>query len=70
MQGRGEQPGAAAEIDDPAGGPSRDQRDQIVEGLLALGAKTLVLRWDSTCRAVSASDGPSLDIGDRRARAS
>ena len=44
MQLRRQLPGAAAKIDDPAGGASRDQRDQIMKGLLALAAKTLVLR--------------------------
>ena len=44
MQARRQLPGAAAEIEDAAGGTSRDQRDEIMKGLLALGAKTLVLR--------------------------
>ena len=42
MQDGGEHPRSAAEIDHPAGRPFRDQRDQVVEGLLALSAKTLV----------------------------
>ena len=43
MQRRGEQAGTAAEVDDPTRGTARDERNQVVERLLALGAKALVL---------------------------
>ncbi len=43
VQRRGEQSGAAPEIDDATGRPSCDQCRKVVERLLALAAKALVL---------------------------